>query len=305
MSIGSTTPLRDRARGRWRSILAQVGIPAAALTGKHGPCPICQAGKDRFRFTDHQGTGAWICNHCGHGTGADLVMAVLGVEFKEAALRIEAVLGCASVEPPREPDVEEQRARMNALWREARPVAQGDPVDQWLRRRGIVLDAFPSGLRTSRSMRCRGMVAKVIGPDGRPVNVHRTFLTDDGRKADLECPRKLMPGPFPPGSAVQLHPATDRLGIAEGIETALSAHLLFGLPVWAALTAGSLQEFRPPPGITSLTIFGDNDLNFVGQSAALTLAKAVHRNGIEAKVMIPERSGTDWNDVLTSAEVAA
>ena len=32
--------LAMRARGRWRGILASLGIPESFLSGKHGPCPF-------------------------------------------------------------------------------------------------------------------------------------------------------------------------------------------------------------------------------------------------------------------------
>jgi putative DNA primase/helicase len=54
-------------------------------------------------------------------------------------------------------------------------------------------------------------------------------------------------------------PATDVLGLAEGIETALSAAVLDGIPVWAATNAGMLTRFEPPPGVTTLRVYGDRD----------------------------------------------
>jgi len=44
---------------------------------------------------------------------------------------------------------------------------------------------------------------------------------------------------------VQLMPAGGVLGIAEGIETALSAAVLDGVPVWAALNTSLLARFEP------------------------------------------------------------
>jgi phage/plasmid primase-like uncharacterized protein len=38
----------ERARGRWKEILPQVGIDAIYLKNWHGPCPLCVC--DRFRF---------------------------------------------------------------------------------------------------------------------------------------------------------------------------------------------------------------------------------------------------------------
>jgi len=47
-----------------------------------------------------------------------------------------------------------------------------------------------------------------------------------------------MMGSMPTGAAVRLMAHEDVLGIAEGIETAMSASILFNVPCWAALNAG-------------------------------------------------------------------
>jgi putative DNA primase/helicase len=48
----------DRARGRWREILPQLGIDPRFLSNKQGPCPMC-GGKTRFRFDDRDGSGSY------------------------------------------------------------------------------------------------------------------------------------------------------------------------------------------------------------------------------------------------------
>jgi phage/plasmid primase-like uncharacterized protein len=58
------------AAGRWRDILVGLGLPAEALSGKHGPCPGC-GGKDRFRFLPDDPNGRWICGQGGATTGGD------------------------------------------------------------------------------------------------------------------------------------------------------------------------------------------------------------------------------------------
>ena len=46
------------------------------------------------------------------------------------------------------------------------------------------------------------------------------------------------------GAAVRLFEPTDTLGLAEGIETAIAAHELFGVPTWAAISAdGHARSF--------------------------------------------------------------
>ena len=87
-------PLRDRAQGRWRGILPQLGVPETFLNGKHQPCPMC-GGKDRARFDDKEGRGTWICTRCGAGDGISLVMAINGWSFCHTAQCLERLIGTA------------------------------------------------------------------------------------------------------------------------------------------------------------------------------------------------------------------
>jgi putative DNA primase/helicase len=141
------------------------------------------------------------------------------------------------------------------------------------------------------------MIAMVTGPDGAPATLHRTYLAADGRKAPVLEPRRLMPGKVAKGAAVRLSPARNTLGIAEGIETALSASALFGVPCWAAVNAGMLAAWRPPPEARRIIIFGDNDPSYAGQAAAYSLARRLGSDRREVEVQVPAEVGADWNDV--------
>ena len=139
------TPLQERARGRWHGILPAIGISEKFLTRKNGPCPVC-GGKDRFRFTDIDGKGTFYCNNCKGGNGVGLVMKFAGLPFQEAAQRIERVIGEAPANPAR-PERSEQQKRdaLNALWRSSRLIQADDPADQWLQRRRLGMQNYPSG----------------------------------------------------------------------------------------------------------------------------------------------------------------
>lgn len=272
----NSLPLKDRARGRWSGILPALGIAETFLTGKHGPCPLC-GGKDRWRWDNLEGRGTWICSKCGAGDGIALVMERNGWEFSEAAKQIEAVIGSVTADPPkRERSDRDKRDAMNKLWRVSKTVETGDPVGRYLFRR-VGLTRFPSCLRTAYDLRYQSdypsfhpaMIAIVTGPDGALSTLHRTYLTNDGRKAPVTEPRRLMPGIIAKGAAIRLGPAGDVLGIAEGIETALSVTALFGVPCWAAVSAAMLAAWQPPPEAKRIIVFGDNDPNYAGQSAGL------------------------------------
>jgi putative DNA primase/helicase len=119
-----------------------------------------------------------------------------------------------------------------------------------------------------------------------------------------------MVGHVPAGGAIRLAPAAEMMGVAEGIETALAASALFDQPVWATTGEALLQQWKPPEIAKHVTIYADNDLNYVGQCAAFTLAKRLifeaHRDGIERTVlvMVSPRAGTDWADQLEVTHAA-
>ncbi|MBL4557768.1 MAG: toprim domain-containing protein, partial [Rhodobacteraceae bacterium] len=105
---------------------------------------------------------------------------------------------------------------------------------------------------------CRGwpgLIAILRLPDGeRAPGIHRTFLLDDG--SAKAPPGKKMLGSVK-DAVVRLFPMLEdgHIGIAEGIETALAAHALFGTPVWAALSADGLARFQWPEDTRRVTIY--------------------------------------------------
>ena len=309
--------IQDRARGRWASILPLLGIDATFLNGKHTGCPMC-GGKDRWRWIDRQGSGDWICTHCGHGDGIELAKRFLAVDFLAAVRLVEKHIGSAPLLRPKTRSERERaevsKDQLQALWGRAMPLTGEDLASRYLINRGIRLPAWPTCLRFIEELPWKGedgsravfpaMLAKYVAPDGKSATLHRTWLAEPGVEADVPQPRKLMPGRVTPGSAVRLAAAAETMGIGEGIETALSAMILYNVPVWAAVSAGALVKWKPPESAKCILIFGDNDRNFAGQNAAYSLAfqlAAVEKLHVE--VRLPEEVG-DWNDVLTLPKAA-
>jgi len=194
--------------------------------------------------------------------------------------------------------------RALAIWELALP-PEGTPVESHLRARGCdlppeaasVLRFVPACPFESHTLPAMIALMRDV-TTGEPRGIHRTALSDDG-KSKREMPDGLRPkrmmGPAK-NAAAMLSPHAAKMGIAEGIETALSASKLFGLPVWAVLSAGGIGKFPVATGISDLTIFADNDK--AGWSAAEKCGVRYTRAGIGGRIQYPPQFGDDWNDVL-------
>lgn len=192
------------------------------------------------------------------------------------------------------------------IWDEARPLS-GTPAELYLRRRRIAI--LPRSLRFHpRTPLGQGdevdfrpaMIAALhdggLHREGRFIAIQRTFFErDDARRArDLADPRMTLGRPE--RAAVMLAPATSILGLAEGVETAISAMMLFGIPVWATLGAERLHQIAIPEYVTRLILFPDNDV--AGEIGAANAIDAYELPGRTIETEYPPFGFKDWNDVL-------
>lgn len=192
------------------------------------------------------------------------------------------------------------------IWDDARPIT-GTSAEIYLRRRRISL--VPRALRfhpltplgSGEDVEFRpAMIAALhdggLHGEGRFVAIQRTFFDrDDARRArDLTDPRMTLGRPD--RAAVMLGTATSVLGLAEGVETALSAMILFGIPVWATLGAERLDQIAIPNRVRQLILFPDNDM--AGEIGAANAIKAYAIPGRDIAVEFPPTGFKDWNDVL-------
>jgi hypothetical protein len=250
-------------------------------------------------FSDH-----YFCFGCGeNGDAIDWMMKVDRLSFQDAVAKLSAD-GTASrkFEPVRREayTVDRYAAAAAQIWREALP-PRGTPVEAYLRFRHLslppapVLKYHPSCPR-GRNERLPAMVALMTDPvTGQPVGIHRTFIRCDGQgKADLS-PNKMMLGRSGVIRLVDDDDIGESLGLAEGIETALSLiqHLGWSA-VWSACSAGGIRTFPPLPA-RNLTIFADGDP--VGKDAALTCARRWDQAGTEVTIWLPPPDASDWLEV--------
>jgi putative DNA primase/helicase len=262
------------------------------------------------------GSGWLVCCPCpSHGRGRGdrspslsvsdgendrlLLRCFAGCEFVEILdeLKRRGVVGEAGARnsfaparfPPKQKSAEpEPNSGAKDVW--ATTVQPHDTfVQEYLERRGIAL--------LPHSIRCQldrpAMVAAVQRPDGKIIAVQHTWVTRHGEKA-LASPRRITTGALGTG-AVRLGPAAEVMGLAEGVETALSAIQLTGMPVWASLGAARLPSVWVSPQVKELHIFADNDE--AGQRAA-KLATEAHRLLRTVVLRAPPPQFKDYNDLL-------
>lgn len=289
--------LSNDAFGRWEGILLALGVDPAFLKKTHGPCPFC-GGKDRFLYDD-KGAGKWICQRCGYGDGFDFLQKLHGWDLRKTMDEVAGIVGSVPATPVKAEDPERKAEYMRKIWRESRQVIQGDPVWTYLARRcgdpaGFLSSIrFHPALKHSEGGEHPAMVARMLSRDGkRAVGLHRTYLTPFGFKAEVN-PVRMSFGEI---GTIRIAGAQDRLGIAEGIETAICAAKQFRLPVWAATCAHGLEAWEPPEGVKEVWVFGDNDSSYTGQAAAYALAKRLTTKGFAVQVHIPGQVDSDWAD---------
>jgi putative DNA primase/helicase len=188
------------------------------------------------------------------------------------------------------------------IWGESRSI-QGTAADHYLSERGLSSDSpelrfhprVPHG-RTPLTRFRPALVAAVRDETG-VVAIHRSFLEHRGGGVAPLLSGRAGLGRFGRG-AVRLGGAAHRLGLAEGIETALSATALFGVPCWVALGTERFRVVALPPEVRELLLFLDHDS---GGRRAERLARDAFAHLPLIEAHYPPVPGEDWNDVLRTS----
>lgn len=221
--------------------------------------------------------------------------------------------GTAPSSPP-PPSRSVNRARiLNDIADGTKPIEAGGIVPRYLESRGIVLSKWPEDLREHPSLevwedgrptgqRFPALVSVIRNVQREPVGLHLTFLEKNGSgKAPIENPRRIIgvkEGSTRGATVLLADPEGGTVGLGEGIESTLSAMILTGIPGWACLNAGGIERAELPKEIRRVVVFADNDRNMTGQRVAAKAALRFRSEGRETKILVPDKPGQDFNDIL-------
>ena len=292
--------IAEEMTGKWHSILPTY-VDSNFLTGKHGPCPICRAGKDRFRFDNKEGRGTYFCAQCGNGDGFALIMNVTGMTFAEVAKALSPE-SYEHTAPKKAPD---NTPMIENLAKRCKKLQIGDSVSTYLQARGI--DALPDGVRIATRLKhyedgetghYDAMVARIADSEGQRLGFHVTWLQDCA-KAPVKSSRKIYKqAESISGGGIYLGQIHDAAVIGEGIETTLAGMKLTDASGIAAINTTLMQNIKLHDRVQKVAVLSDNDANYAGQKAAYTLANRLVLEGRTVRVIVPDVVGTDFADML-------
>lgn len=307
-----------------------------------GPCPSC-GGVDRFSLNTAK--NKWNCRSGGGGSGAiDMVMHAGQMSFLEAC---EWITGrpnpngreAKPLSPEQRAEIEQRRAAAEASQRarEAEQAAHEESTKEaaaaiWnasvglagtlgevhLRGRGVDMPEWPDVLRFHPNCplgewsTAPAVVARVDDLDGSLCAVWRIFLKPDGSNMLDRDGDKMKLGLGPAGGgAVRLGGMAPKVGVAEGVETALGAALLIcrEYPVWSTLSTAGMIALEAPLGVDRVQIFPDGDRPIrkkngvyipdipAGRKAATALRDRLVGEGVGVTIAEEPPPGLDYLDL--------
>lgn len=305
---------KKAAIGRWAEIYKHFGLPG--VTGKkHWPkeCPVCGR-KGKFRCDDKDGTGSYICV-CGSGDGWALLAAKTGKEFKVLASEVDSLIGNeytsdrTTINPART-SLAQQREKVSRKFAKL-TLLRGTGAEGYLKERGI--NSLPvESIRYCDKQPVDGknlqaIYALATDDKGELCYLHRTLLDGEKKAQRGGSAKKMMKLQedsyleYAKSIAIRLFPVASTLGIAEGIETALSCHQITKCHTWATMNTAFMKKFRVPAGVKNLIIFADADANAAGHAAAFECAAAnLHAKNDLESVSVRWPAQGDFNDLLNN-----
>jgi putative DNA primase/helicase len=273
------------AETRARNIVEKLG---GVWRGRGGEC-CCPVHADRSPSLSVRLGDKAILFHCYAGCQTADVMGAL----KDLRLHDRQPLAMPAAKP-----VRDLGALALRLWRASEPIG-GTPAENYLLARGLS-GPFSTKLRYNPHTVLGSGPGKQILPamiaavenDLGLLAVQRTFLDPNDILRKPLGKSKLALG-FLGTGAIRLAPPTEELGLAEGIEDALSAMKWFGTPTWALGGVERLALVDIPASVRRVIVYADR-----GKAAETLFAKSLDHlqdNGREVINRAPPHHD-DWND---------
>ncbi|SET25602.1 DUF7146 domain-containing protein [Thorsellia anophelis] len=336
--------VKEHAKYQWEIILFGLAPElhsALNQIGKHVACPI-HGGIDGFRFfKDKVFKGSAICNTCGHfPDGFAVLMAVKSWDFTYCLEQVVRFLGLPDTYKSKVIDYQSklkqpcvktiQRDKwisqiLSQNWQQAISLVDVNATiaRRYFQNRGIDimgLGAMDNALRFHPALEYfdanyqvvntfPALLAMITSNEGN-ITLMRTYLDSKGTKAKVSTPKKMMPimsSKSITGSAIRLSGEvveSELMGVAEGIETALSVMQSTQMPIWSCINAHQMATFNPPKSVKKVVIWADLDRSETGAKVANSLSANLAKKGIEALIKYPplvlteKQKGWDWNDAL-------
>ncbi|MFC4524710.1 primase-helicase zinc-binding domain-containing protein [Cupriavidus pinatubonensis] len=322
--------------------LVRLYLPAEVLTdnfwrGRPGPCPLC-GGHDRFTYDNKRGRGDWVCRKCNAGSpkagdGLELVRSYTGMPYSQLQRELNGEQDVPADPRPHRAvsawhckpnDSAAKMRRVVKQWNAAVELVPGDHAMRYLAARVPGLRApRPASLRLAlqdywHEGQLVGRFPTIVGqftlPDGRMATVHRTSLDPvlPAKASIVSAAGEILPAkrnsvsalPVAGGAVRLMQPRAGEVGVAEGLENAYAAYMLFGVPAWNCLNRVLLSQFVVPPdlGIHTVHIFADFDNvdpktgKSPGMADALKLEKRLRAEGLRTVMHRPRVRGSDFCD---------
>ena len=329
-----------RAYG-WESIYSNFsGLSDALAKGsRHQPCPKTGEGKDRFRFfRDYAQEGGAYHNQVGAmPDGIELLSWYTDKSKGEVLSMLVDILGGDKTRfySPSTPQIRPQKREycspeeakrrseiIKRVYSESMPI-NGTLAETYLKNRGIksftpdsYLSEVGNNLRFHPSLAYReddkspwqrfpALLAIVRDKHGKPLTLHRTFLSRDGKsKAPISRPKMLLAPPRDMrGGYIMLDKPTSLpegghfLAITEGLENGLSVREGAGCPTWVGISDRLMEMINLPSSVRVCALYSDKEPSGAGQRAA---ANFIEKNKSVDVMNFPPRSKkskVDWNDI--------
>lgn len=290
----------ERLERRAREIVDSLG---GEWRRSRGMC-CCPAHEDRTPSLSVSLGRHAILLHCFAGCTNEAVIAALA----RHGVRPRELFDGSGEQLPEQSREESADRNACRLWREAAALKDSAGA-AYLAKRGLTQFSTDLRFHPETPLGPRGAVRflpamlAAVRTDLGVIAVHRTFLDASSFcLAGFDRPKRAL-GSLQHGAVRLAMPRGGRLGLAEGIETALSAMQLFGIPCWAALGNERFGLVTIPENVRELHLFIDNDAG--GDLAEERARETYTRDDRRIAAMRPVNLDEDWNDVLMRRAMTA